>query len=379
MRIFYAVHHHNWEDFNMYPSLVEMGHEVIRYDWGYSFLETKLPSYTDEVRHRVSEKMLEAVRKHHKRRPIDLFFSYLVSRIIVPDIIDEIRNLGIPTVNFHCNNVHQFHLVEQIAPKFDFCMFPEKQALEKYLRVGARPLYVPMGANPHWCRPFRVPRIYDVTFVGQRYGGRDEFIRELIRQGVDVRVWGAGWKPSGKWRNFRDTVAAVAGDSTSTRWKLKNQVMAARTVLSALRARRKSYEAVDRILADHAQGPVSNARSIQLFSRSRISLGFSGLNERGPDGQRLRHVRVRDYEGPMSRALYFVEYCEELEEFYELDKEVVTFRTPEELVEKVKYYLRNPLEGERVRQAGYERAIRDHTWVNRFHRLFALMGLPERS
>ena len=36
--------------------------------------------------------------------------------------------------------------------------------------------------------------MYDVTFVGQRYADRADFLGHLYRHGVDVRAWGAGWQ-----------------------------------------------------------------------------------------------------------------------------------------------------------------------------------------
>jgi len=73
----------------------------------------------------------------------------------------------------------------------------------------------------------------------------------------------------------------------------------------------------------------------------------------------------------MSRALYFVEYQEELGEFYDLDREIVCYRSREELLEKVRFYLAHPERAVRVRRAGYDRAQRDHTWKRRFDQLFA--------
>lgn len=378
MRIFYAVHHHNWEDFNMYPALVEMGHEVIRYDWGYSFLATKQPSYTAEVRAAVSERMLTAVKEEHRRKPIDLFYSYLLTRIIEPDIIDEIRQLGIVTVNFHCNNVHQFHLVEEIAPRFDFCSVPEKQTLVKYKAVGARPLYIPMAANPHRYKPYNVRRLFDATFVGSRYATRGDFLKALLAAGIDVKVFGEGWTQPTPWGRFRRDISRLGTKGRGSLDKIRNLLSAARVLASGIRQRQRAKNAAtldDRVFAGNVREPVSDSKYVELFSRSAISLGFTAVDKLAPNGQPLRHVRLREYEAPMSRALYFVEYCEELEEFYVPDREVVVFRTPDELVDKAKYYLKNTREAERIRDAGYQRARREHTWVHRFSKLFALAGL----
>jgi hypothetical protein len=378
MRIFYAVHHHNWEDLNMYPALVEMGHEVIRYDWGYSFLATKQPSYTGQVRAEVSERMLTTIKEEHRRKPIDLFYSYLLTRIIVPDIVDEIRRLGIVTVNFHCNNVHQFHLVEEIAPRFDFCSVPERQTLVKYKAVGARPLYVPMAANPHRYKPYNVRQLFDATFVGARYLTRGDFLKALLTNDIDVKIFGEGWVQPTPWRRFRRRFSCLGEESKGLFGVVRGLLSAVRPLASGIRQRQRRRSLApsdDKLFAANVREPVSDSKYVELFSRSAISLGFTAVDKLDPNGQPLRHVRLREYEAPMSRALYFVEYCEELEEFYVPDKEVVVFRTPGELVDKARYYLKNTRDAEKVRDAGYQRARREHTWAHRFRKLFELVGL----
>ena len=77
----------------------------------------------------------------------------------------------------------------------------------------------------------------------------------------------------------------------------------------------------------------------------------------------------------MSGGFYMVEHLEELAEFFVPGKEIVFYKNPEDMAEKVRHYLANDAERERIRWAGFARARRDHTWRNRFERAFAEMGL----
>ena len=52
----------------------------------------------------------------------------------------------------------------------------------------------------------------------------------------------------------------------------------------------------------------------------------------------------------------------------------MTYGSREDLLEKVRHYLAHPEEADRVRQAGYDRAQRDHTWRRRFDDLFEATG-----
>jgi spore maturation protein CgeB len=122
-------------------------------------------------------------------------------------------------------------------------------------------------------------------------------------------------------------------------------------------------------------GVLDDLQMIQMYSRSKINLGFSACGDPQGMQQRILQIRLRDFEVPMSRGFYLVEYMEELEEFFRLGEEVVCYRNAGDLVEKIKYYLRHDGERERIRQAGYERCRRDHTWHRRFQTAFRAMGL----
>ena len=69
-------------------------------------------------------------------------------------------------------------------------------------------------------------------------------------------------------------------------------------------------------------------------------------------------------------------YMDELAEHFEPDKEIITYRNMFELADKARYYLSHPNQAEKVRQAGYERALKDHTYQARFRNLFKQLGLP---
>jgi len=66
---------------------------------------------------------------------------------------------------------------------------------------------------------------------------------------------------------------------------------------------------------------------------------------------------------------------EELEEFFEIGKEIVCYTDKEDMVNKIKYYLKHDDERETIRQAGYKRCLQDHTWHKRFEMAFHEMGI----
>lgn len=348
---------------NLHDPLVDLGHDVVRFDYDYRRHNGDLDP-TDRDQKRVIDRLrpllgfelLRQLRKAHARRPIDLLFTYFCSAYVEPEVIREIRRMGICTVNWYCNGSFQFHLVSDIAAAYDYCLVPEKFRLADYRSVGANPIYCQEAANPNVYKPAPVPQEFDVTFVGQRYGNRPDFIKALIARGIDVRVWGPRWtEPLGKKFDpkrvgeMSDRPAqALDGDASN----LNAQLL------------RRAGEAL------------SDEELVTMYSRSRINLGFSAVAQRPKPGEEpIRQVRLRDFEAPMSGAFYLTEHLDELCEFFEPDQEIVMFRTAEELADKAAYYLKHPAERERIRQAGRRRALAEHTWHERFKMVFRKIGL----
>lgn len=390
MRIFYASTHSTnslmpssrlWY-INLFLPLVDLGHDVVPFDYDllphYRHPDLLNPDhriFIEEHRPQLEQRLLAQIEAAHKERPIDLFFSYFYSAFCRPAVIQEIRRLGIITVNWYCNGSYQFHLVQDIAPAYDYSLVPEKFRLDDYRRVGANPIYFQEAANPNFYKPYDLPRTYDVTFVGQKYGERPAYIRYLLDQGIDVRVWGWGWQPT--------PGAPLA--ASPRRWATRLQRLTTRDGWKAAGRRIKhalapaTYDAATRteviLPPGVASPPLSDDEMIRLYSRTKISLGFSTCGDTHLSKQRITQVRLRDFEAPMSGAFYMVEEMEEIREFFEPGKEIVCYAGPQDLTAKIKYYLAHDQERERIRLAGYRRALAEHTWQHRLAKLFNTIGL----
>jgi spore maturation protein CgeB len=70
-----------------------------------------------------------------------------------------------------------------------------------------------------------------------------------------------------------------------------------------------------------------------------------------------------------------VEYMGELEEFFEIGKEIVCYTDKEDLAKKIKCYLRHDDKRERILKAVHKRCLHDHSWRKRFQTAFKEMGL----
>lgn len=401
MKIFYAAgaspnaYHISqselWKN-NLFDSLVEMGHEVIPFSKDVTWHFTQYLNYQTSAEERaqflaykneLQQALIDEIAAANEAGKVDLFFSYFWSDVCEPETIEKIKSMGIRTMNWYCNGSYQFELVADLAPRYDWCLVPEKFRLADYRAVGARPIYCQEAANPNVYRPYDVPVEFDVTFIGQAYGDRPGYIRHLLDHDIDVRVYGYGWQ------NFADAeetaVAAPAGDLMSTARVLDvARKLATREGWGAVKRRMFGTNGnassaggpqLVRLPAAAVGGVLSDGDMVTMYSRSKINLGFSTCWSTHETGERIMQIRLRDFEVPMSGGFYIVEYMEELEEFFDIGKEIVCYTGPEDLAEKIKYYLRNDGEREAIRRAGYERCLRDHTWRKRFEAVFQEAGL----
>jgi spore maturation protein CgeB len=357
---------------NLYEPLVELGHEVVLVPAE----EGRQAMQCGDGRARAvfSQKLLDTFRREHAKKPFDLFFAYLMDGMAEAGVIDEIRKTDVPTCNFSCNNAHQFCLVDELSPHFDYNLHSEKDAREKFLAIGANPLWWPMASNPKYFKPRDLPRTIDVSFVGGSYALRARYIAHLLENGVNVHAYGPRWR----------RVARTHWRAIAKRYLFLWRALVAVSPETQVRASAMlaDYDFRHRLsvrFTNNVHAPVPDDELIALYSRSHISLGFLDVYDRHDHSRAvLQHLHLREFEAPMSGALYCTGYMDELAEFFEPDKEVLVYRNQHELLDKVRYYLAHSDEAERIRHAGHMRALRDHTYHRRFETLFCEVGLAGR-
>ena len=405
MRIFIAVRHAlDQKQFygglwsaNFYPALRAMGHELVESQTDLAPLSRFMDvpgAFTAqelEARARITEQILAEVKHARSQGPVDLFLSYFYNAHFDPAAFDRLRALGIPTINFYCNSIHQFANVADIAARVDISWHAERDARDSYLGVGARPVWVQMAADPDVYRPIGGAKEPNACFVGQNYADRGQWMAALIEAGIPVEIYGPGWggpeaRPTGSAQQETEYLgrAQVVAGGASGYAKVIRETMARDGVIKggkrivdrfALRRLQRQHTA---LFAPHAHGPIPFQQLLEVFDRSAVCLNFSNVWASEPGSQLIPHVRLRDFEAPMCRTCYLTGHTEEITEFYNVGEEIDTYRTTDELISKTRFYLDNPAAAERLRDRGYRRARGNHTWTHRFTELFAKTGLAGR-
>ena len=317
-----VYHHYNWENYSLIPALEKFG-TVRHYDWFDEFNHQN-KNWRQTGKARMNRALLKKIGRWIAEDRADVIFMYVSGELVEPDTLAALRAFGIPMINLALNDKEHFVSKirtgrafgsRDICRYFDLCWTSTEDALIKYLAEGARPIYLPEGANPEIHKPYDLEKTIDVSFVGQCYGNRAAVIHELSRCGIAVKAYGYGWP----------------------------------------------------------RGPLAVEDMVKLYSRSRINLGFGGV-----EGHKDTFcLKGRDFEVPMSGGLYLTEDHPEISHAFRPGEEILTYTGIEDLSQKIRHYLQHPDEADTIRKKGRDRALREHTWEARFGKIFRLLGLIE--
>jgi spore maturation protein CgeB len=133
---------------------------------------------------------------------------------------------------------------------------------------------------------------------------------------------------------------------------------------------------------------------VDVFSQSRVNLNISNSRHwdlryvlssyralrttlRSPKDR--EQIKARHFEIAGCGGFQLTYYCEDLERHFVIGDEVAVYLDPDDLVDKVRFYLAHDEERERIAAAGYERARRDHTAGRRLTDLLAAVTSGART
>lgn len=204
--------------------------------------------------------------------------------------------------------------------------------LKEAISFGARNVHV---LKPYFIpdkdRPFEMPDAdrggggCDVVFIGHyEPDGREEYLRALVAAGVHVRLYGGKY-----WtREVLGDMADYFGDIS----------------------------------------PVYDKEYVKALCWAKICLSFLSKMNRDTYTRRC-------FEIPACGRLLLCERTDDMKEMLTEGEEAVYFSSAEELVEKVHWLLRNPLEIERIAEAGQRRVWADgHDVVSRAQQFMELVA-----
>lgn len=107
-------------------------------------------------------------------------------------------------------------------------------------------------------------------------------------------------------------------------------------------------------------GIVNGLEHVKAINSGRMYLSFA-RTVAGFD-----NVKVGLFEAMACNQVVITSYMEELQDYFDIGREILCYKSEDELYSLVEYYLEHTEELEQIRKKGYERFLREHTYKERW-------------
>jgi glycosyltransferase involved in cell wall biosynthesis len=210
-------------------------------------------------------------------------------------------------------------------PYYDVYFIWGKFLIDKLYRAGANKVeYLPFFYDPEVHYPVEVKdeneRKYygsDVAFIGTYDEEREWWLNHL--KDYDLKIWGNDW-----WKANKDL---------QKKWMKK---------------------------------PAYGEEFRKICNSTKIVLNIIRK-------QNIPSHNMRTFEAPACKAFVLSTRTDEVKEFFEEDKEVACFSTPEELKEKIDFYLKNDDLRKQIAENGYQK-VKIHTPIERVKKILEVIN-----
>ena len=319
-------------EFNMKDTLERMGHEVVAvYDRDVSRLHRseRLRRFLEgwqRVSHAHSSRLFTRIAQRVLASNPD--FVIVTPRTVHPDLSKTLKAARpeLPVVHVNPDAVINLGRGYVFISAYD-ALFTKDRFIERFMRdkLKLNGIYLPESYNPHYHKRPDIAKAaaeeqtgIDVLVIGSVYPYRSVFLDQLVSAGVNLTICGSlrGYVPPGNWDG--------------------------------------------RFAGEYIVG----ARKAELFYGSKIVLNMMHYSE-------IEGVNCKFFEILGCEGFQICDWKPVVPELATPDREVVTFETIDEAIEKIRHYLAHDEERWTIARAGYERARREHTYERRFERMFA--------
>lgn len=184
--------------------------------------------------------------------------------------------------------------------------------------------YLPNACAPEIHRPEKIPEARrsrygsDLSFIGAPYPNRVNMFKLLLD--FDFGIWGEGW--DGYLQLFGDHIRARG------RW-------------------------------------ISEETAAIIYNSSKLGINLHSSTTHDLINLEGDFINPRTFALAASGCFQLVDYRAPLEELFEVGRELIVFRSPEEFRELIEHYLGNPDEGIEIAGRARERALREHSYEHR--------------
>ena len=330
---------YSFEFYNFYDSLKRMNNSEN------NIYHLPIDNVKNENEKNILNKKLISICKEKK---IDLVFFFLFKDEFYSDVLLDIKKkYSIPTVAWMADDHWRFdNYSKYISPNFSYVITTDKQSFEKYKKNKIfNVIKSQWGVNNFLYKRIKDPEIkYDVSFVGQPHGNRRQRIEKVKSIFPNTICFGSGWdnnriEQQNLTSLFNHSAINLNFSESSFTYNFKSMM---KIFFSKNSSNKIQFNSISKV--------IKNITNIKNLKR--------------------KQIKARVFEIIGSGGFLLTEYAENLEDYFDLEKEICTFQCDQELKDKLKFYKHKSKERNEILEKGYKRAINEHTYEKRFNLIF---------
>lgn len=315
------------------------------------------------------------------KQKIDLFFTgHCHPKQIPIEILQFFKSKGIPTLSIRFDNYVIPYLDEEMSPLFDLVWITSTETKYLYDKFGARTVFAPYAANPFKLKyDESLGLIRKACFIGTPHSSRANLINRLTENDIEVDAfYGKTSMPAMDNQNSITVKMSIPWPGfLKSHYDLLRFSAGRRMLYASVIDKLKGTTAVIENPNLRILPKVSFEELPQKYSQYALSLAFTSLQHTDVLNKPIKIVDLRNFEIPMSGGIEFCRFHEEMASYFEEGKEIVFYKTKDELLDKVRYYVYKASDTEvrAMKAAARKRAENEHTWYLRFSKVLGQLGI----
>lgn len=266
---------------------------------------------------------------------------------------------------------------ESVFRQYDYVLSCIPEMVQHFREQGHQAFHINHAFEPRVLNRINLEALpsTDFAFIGsinKQVAGhlqREALLLDLLKR-TNVKAWLLGARPSLKQR-YRVGIRQGAYDMVT----LAQRAGVPEVVLKALPPVRKvmcweerpEFRHINRELARRVREPLFGLEMFQQLHDSRIILNLH------IDISPVSASNMRLYEATGVGSCLLTDWKKNLPDVFEPDTELLTYRSSEECIEKVRYLLNHDEERRSIAAAGQKRTLRDHSFSRRAEGLSELI------
>lgn len=332
---------YSFEYNTFYKFFEKSGYEVALYD------------LADEIRKVGKKKANEKLKKILNNKVYDLAFCVPFTNQLDSSVFNSSPESRTPFIAWMCDDKWRWEAYgKNVCWMFDYVVTTDPNAVKKYERIGYNNIILSQwGFDSPRKVSTRKEYLYDVTFVGQVNPWRKYVVDRLRKSGVNIKCFGFGWEGGRvndeEMKSIFSKSRINLNISNSVKWDLRYLM-------------RVNFDVDKSMDMPH--------RILNMFPLVH-TLFFPKKKE---------DIKARFFEVTGCGGFLLSYDVENLGRYFNIGKEIVCYKNVDDLIKKIKYFLRENERREKIASSGYSRTKKEHTYSNRFNELFSKIGLDEK-